>query len=124
MEGELHASAPAQAQALGQRRGGQARVTRGGAHDGVQQVVVERGREVAHASAAQQAGTSGLVRLGVIITKDGRVRDITVMSSPGMQLGIAAMQAVKEWVYQPTLLNGAPVEVATTVDINFAAGGK
>ena len=41
-----------------------------------------------------------------------------------MQLDVAAMEAVKQWVYQPTLLNGAPVEVATTVDVNFAAGGK
>ncbi len=73
---------------------------------------------------AREAGTSGLVRLGVIITKEGRVRDIKVASSAGMQLDVAAMEAVKQWVYQPTLLNGAPVEVATTVDVNFAAGGK
>jgi periplasmic protein TonB len=74
--------------------------------------------------AARQAGTSGLVRLGVIITKEGRIRDITVVSSAGMQLDAAAMEAVKQWMYQPTLLNGAPVEVATTVDVNFTAAGK
>ena len=83
-------------------------------------------RQVApvYPAAAHAAGTSGLVRLGVIITKEGRVRDITVMSSAGMQFDVAAMEAVKQWVYQPTLLNGAPVEVATTVDVNFAAGGQ
>ena len=31
------------------------------------------------------------------------------------------MEAVKQWVYQPTLLNGEPVEVVTTVEVNFAA---
>ena len=83
-------------------------------------------RQVApvYPAAAHAAGTSGLVRLGVIITKEGRVRDIAVVSSAGMQFDVAAMEAVKQWVYQPTLLNGAPVEVATTVDVNFAAGGK
>src|SRR5260370_11544384 len=83
-------------------------------------------RQVApvYPAAAREAGTSGLVRLGVIITKEGRIRDITVVSSAGMQLDVAAMEAVKQWMYQPTLLNGAPVEVATTVDVNFVVGGK
>jgi len=37
---------------------------------------------------------------------------------------VAAMQAVSQWVYQPTLLNGEPVEVVTTVDVNFASSGQ
>jgi protein TonB len=64
-----------------------------------------------------------VVRLGIIITKEGRVRDIRVMNSLGMGLDVAAMKAVKDWVYQPTLLNGEPVEVVTTVDVNFVSGG-
>jgi protein TonB len=74
--------------------------------------------------AARQAGTSGIVRLGVVITKEGRVRDIRVMTGPGRDLDAAAMQAVSQWVYQPTLLNGEPVEVVTTVDVNFASSGQ
>jgi len=31
----------------------------------------------------------------------------------------AAVEAVKNWVYRPTMLNGEPVEVATTIDVNF-----
>jgi protein TonB len=31
----------------------------------------------------------------------------------------SATEAVKQWVYKPTLLNGAPVEVITTIDVNF-----
>jgi periplasmic protein TonB len=90
----------------------------------VQQAKLIRQVAPAYPTAAREAGTSGLVRLGVIITKEGRIRDIRVVSSAGMQLDVAAMVAVKQWMYQPTLLNGAPVEVATTVDVNFAAGGK
>ena len=71
-------------------------------------------------AAARQAGTSGVVRLGVVITKEGRVRDIRVMDGPGHELDIAAMEAVKQWVYKPTLLNGEPVEVVTMVEVNFA----
>ena len=74
--------------------------------------------------AARQAGTSGVVRLGVIITKEGRVRDIRAMNSAGMGFDVAAMKAVKDWVYQPTLLNGEPVEVVTTVEVNFAPSGR
>jgi TonB family protein len=74
--------------------------------------------------AARQAGTSGIVRLGVIITKEGRIRDIQVMTGPGRDLDVAAMQAVSQWVYQPTLLNGEPAEVVTTVDVSFAPNGQ
>jgi TonB family protein len=70
--------------------------------------------------AARQAGTSGVVRLSVVIAKDGTVRDMRVVSGSGNGFGIAAMEAVKQWVYQPTLLNGQPVEVATTVEVNFS----
>ena len=90
----------------------------------VQQAKLLRQVPPVYTPGAHQAGTSGLVRLGVIITKEGRVRDITVVSSAGIQVDVAAMEAVKQWVYQPTLLNGAPVEVFTLVDINFAVGGK
>jgi TonB family protein len=74
-----------------------------------------------YSEAARQAGASGVVRLGIVINKEGRVRDIRVMNSAGMGLDVAAMEAVKQWVYKPTLLNGEPVEVVTTVEVNFAA---
>jgi TonB family protein len=90
----------------------------------VQQAKLVRQVAPVYPPAAQQAGTSGLVRLGVIITKEGRVRDITVVGSAGRGFDFAAMEAVRQWIYQPTLLNGAPVEVSTTVDVNFAASGK
>ena len=70
---------------------------------------------------ARQAGVSGMVRLGIVITKEGKVRDIQVMNSSRAEMGVAAMEAVKQWVYKPTLLNGEPVEVVTTVEVIFSA---
>lgn len=68
--------------------------------------------------AAKQAGITGMVRLRAVIGKDGKVRDLTVVSGPA-ELTAAAMQAVAKWVYQPTLINGEPVEVTTMVDLSF-----
>ena len=81
-------------------------------------------RQVApvYPAAAAQAGTSGVVRLSVVIGKDGRVRDIRVESGPSRELDVAAMEAVRQWVYRPTLLNGEPVEVASEVAVTFSAG--
>jgi TonB family protein len=67
---------------------------------------------------AVQARISGVVRLNAIIGKDGTVQNLTVAS--GHPLLVApAMEAVKQWVYEPTLLNGQAVEVATQVEVNF-----
>ncbi len=68
---------------------------------------------------ARQARISGAVRLNVIIGMDGTVQNITVDSGHPL-LVPAALDAVKQWVYQPTLLNGQAVEVATQVEVNFA----
>jgi TonB family protein len=74
-------------------------------------------------AAARQAGVSGLVRLKAVIGKDGKVRDLAVVSGPA-ELAAAAMEAVSKWVYQPTLVNGEPVEVTNMVDISFTVSGK
>jgi protein TonB len=44
---------------------------------------------------------------------------LTSVSSPDPQLTEAAMKAVREWRYQPSLLNGEPIETATTITVNF-----
>lgn len=67
---------------------------------------------------AKQARVSGVVRLKAIIAQDGTVEKLTVLSGHPL-LVPAAMQSVKQWVYQPTLLNGKPVKVATQVEVNF-----
>ncbi len=72
----------------------------------------------AYPSAAKQARIQGSVRLNVIIAADGSVSDVQVESGDP-ELTNAAVSAVRQWMYQPTLLNGNPVEVATVVDVNF-----
>ncbi len=72
---------------------------------------------------ARQAGISGAVLLNVLIGKDGTVKNIEAGRGHPL-LVAAAIDAVKQWMYQPTLLNGEPVEVATIVEVNFAPGGK
>ena len=68
-------------------------------------------------SAARATGLRGTVRLRVLIGVDGRVLEAEVTDGdPG--LTEAAVESVKQWVYQPTLLNGAPVEVTTEAKVD------
>jgi protein TonB len=71
---------------------------------------------------ARQTRISGTVRLHAIIGKDGTVQSLTLESGHPL-LVQAALDAVKQWRYQPTLLNGVPVEVDTTIDVVFSLGG-
>lgn len=68
---------------------------------------------------ARQTRISGTVRLHVIIGKDGTVQQMEVLSGHPLLLQ-ASLDAVKQWIYRPTLLNGHPVEVDTTIDVIFA----
>ena len=67
---------------------------------------------------AKQARIQGVVHLQAVIAADGTVKDITVLDGHPL-LVAAAVEAVKQWVYQTTLLNGEPVEVKTQIDVNF-----
>ena len=67
---------------------------------------------------AQDARVSGLVILEAIIGVDGRVQDVRVLRSKAL-LDHAAIDAVKQWRFTPTLLNGVPVPVILTVTVNF-----
>ena len=58
------------------------------------------------------------MRLSAVIGKDGTIQNLEVISGHPL-LVPAALEAVKQWVYQPTLLNGEPVEVVTQIDVNF-----
>jgi TonB family protein len=68
---------------------------------------------------AREERISGTVRLHVIVAKDGTVEQIEVASGHPL-LQQAALDAVRQWRYHPTLLNGEPVEVDTTVDLIFS----
>ena len=67
---------------------------------------------------AKQARVQGVVILECTIGVDGQVKDVKVLR--GVQLlDAAAVDAVRQWVYTPTLLNGVPVPVIMTVTVNF-----
>jgi hypothetical protein len=67
---------------------------------------------------AVQAHISGQVRFSAIIGKDGYILNLQLVSGHPL-LVAAAQEAVKKYVYRPTLLNGNPVEVITQIDVNF-----
>jgi TonB family protein len=67
---------------------------------------------------AAQARIQGMVKLQVTIGKDGQVQNTMVLSGHPL-LVPAALEAVKQWVYRPTLLNGASMEVVTEVEVPF-----
>jgi len=60
----------------------------------------------------------GIVIIEATIGSDGRVRDTRVLRSVAM-LDEAALAAVRQWEYAPTLLDGKPVAVIMTVTVNF-----
>ncbi len=69
---------------------------------------------------AQRQGIEGTVLLHAVIAADGSLLSLGVTNTlADPELAAAAMDAVKQWRYQPTLLNGQPVEVVTTISVNF-----
>jgi protein TonB len=71
---------------------------------------------------ARQARIQGTVRLQAIIDKQGNVVQLEVLQGHPL-LVQSALDAVRQWRYRPTMLNGEPVEVVTTVDVIFSLGG-
>ena len=67
---------------------------------------------------ARQARIQGLVKLEGIIARDGTVQHLKVISGHAL-LVPAALDAVKQWRYRPTHLNGEPVEVIAPIDVHF-----
>jgi protein TonB len=67
---------------------------------------------------ARKQYVEGTVRLHTIIAKDGSIKNLEVISGHPLLVD-AALKAVRKWRYSPTLLDGQPVEVDTTIDVNF-----
>jgi periplasmic protein TonB len=70
---------------------------------------------------ARAAHVQGTVVLHAIISKDGTVQQLQLVSGPPLLVN-AAMDAVRQWRYSPTELNGEPVEVDTTIQVVFTLG--
>jgi protein TonB len=88
----------------------------------VQQAKMLRQVMPVYPAIAKTAHISGTVTLHAIISKDGNVEQLEYISGPPLLMR-AAMDAVKQWRYQPTLLNNDPVEVDTTISVVFTLGG-
>jgi protein TonB len=67
---------------------------------------------------ARRARVQGVVILEATIDKEGAVRELQIISGHPLLIG-AALNAVKQWKYKPTILNGDPIEVITTVTVTF-----
>ncbi len=70
---------------------------------------------------ARSARISGVVRLLGTIGEDGTIRNLQLVSGHPL-LARAALEAVQQWIYKPTLLNGKPVEVIAPIEVNFTLG--
>ena len=71
---------------------------------------------------AKEHKIQGTVVLSVVINKDGSPENIKVTGGPN-ELQQSALDAVRQWRWQPYLLNGDPIEVLTTVNIVYALAG-
>jgi TonB family protein len=67
---------------------------------------------------AAASGMEGVVTLRAIVTRDGTVGD-AVITSGGSVFDTAALDAVRQWLFTPTELNGVPIEVLMDVTISF-----
>jgi len=85
---------------------------------GVQEALLVRRIEPVYPQSAVQTRTEGTVRLRALIARDGTVTALELLSGHPI-LARAAMDAVKQWRYRPTLLSGEPVEVDTYVTVIF-----
>jgi len=86
---------------------------------GVAQGLLVRRVDPVYPPLARQARISGTVVLRALIGTDGSIENLTLVSGHPM-LAPAAIEAVKQWKYEPFLLNGQPSKVETEVTVNFA----
>jgi TonB family protein len=71
--------------------------------------------------AMRDAGREGVVPVDAVIGRDGTVTSVRVLSAEvHPDFAMAAVDAVREWRFSPTLLNGSPVEVVMTVSVRFS----
>jgi len=84
----------------------------------VQNALLIRNPQPVYPQIAKSARISGTVELSAIIGEDGHIQELKVVSGHPL-LRQAALDAVKQWVYKPTLLNEQPVKVSTTIDVIF-----
>ncbi len=85
---------------------------------GIQAAKLLFGPKPAYPSLARAARVQGTVRIQATIARDGSIQNLNIRSGPPLLVN-AAIDAVRQWRYQPTLLSGEPVEVITEIEVNF-----
>jgi protein TonB len=85
---------------------------------GVQAAKLIAGPKPIYPAIARTARVQGTVRIHATIARDGFIKNLQLVSGPPLLVAVA-IEAVQRWRYQPTLLNGEPVEVITEIDVNF-----
>jgi TonB family protein len=104
----------------------QPQTSSGGGQDGIRAGgTILRGTPVLHPAplypqAARDKGIEGVVVLLGVIEVDGTLRSLKVISTSDSLLNDSALDAVRQWVYTPTQLNGMPVESMTSITVNFS----
>lgn len=88
---------------------------------GVMEGIAIRKTMPVYPAIAREVHVQGVVTLQATIAKNGTIENLRVVNGPAM-LRQAAIDAVKAWRYRPYLLNGEPVEVETTVNVDFSLG--
>lgn len=83
-----------------------------------QSKALERSAAPVYPPEARKDRIQGTVRLSAVIARDGTIKELTFVSGPCV-LAEAAMTAVRQWRYRPTILHGELVEVVTTIDVVF-----
>ena len=68
---------------------------------------------------ARRARLDGFIVLEAVLSKEGTVKNVSVLRGLGLGLDQAAVDAVTQWRYAPTLYNGEPVEVVVPVTVVF-----
>jgi TonB family protein len=81
--------------------------------------LIENSPQPVYPESAREHGIQGLVLLEATISADGVPTDLKILSSPSDDLSLAALDAVKQWKYRSTLLNGEPIAVLTTIAVDF-----
>ncbi len=89
--------------------------------EGVQGALLIRRIVPPYPPLARQAGVQGSVLMRAVISREGTIESLTVLSGHPLLIK-AAMDAVKQWRYRPTYLNRQPIEVETEITVNFVLG--
>jgi TonB family protein len=87
----------------------------------IQQAVLISRKDPVYPDAARQAGARGVVVVSATIGTDGHVTAAQILRGDPL-LAQAAEDAVRQWIYKPTMLNGTPVETKTQITLNFVGG--